>query len=173
MSKSVNFKETERRISLYYQNIKRIKKLKNRIVTLEEQLKEILIEMKELKNFKMELYLNMGIDYSKQVIKSYANPTNEVEREIYKYIDDLRKKCILTKKRILRAKDKIRGYEYINQDIEFCINSELSEDEKKLLELKYSEKESIEYIAEILFTGARSTTYRKREDIIKKLSKII
>lgn len=173
MSKAKNdFKETERRVKLYYRNKKAIEKLKNKSNRLDVQIGDVLKEMRELKRFKAEVYSNMGIDYSKELIQTSSNSENAVEKEIYKYIEDLRRKCILNKKRMLKTNDRIREFEYINQDIEFSIN-ELTEEEKRFLELKYSENKSIEFIARNLFTGARSTTYRKREEIIKKLSKLI
>lgn len=172
MGKLKDFKETERRVYLYYRDKKAIEKLRNKVNKLEKQIGDILREMRELKSFKAEVYSNMGIDYSKELIQTSSILESTVEKEIYKYIENLRKKCILNKKRILKANDRIRELEYINQEMEFCIN-ELQEEEKRFLELKYSENKSIEFIASNLYTGARSTTYRKREEIIKKISKLI
>ncbi|UBK93102.1 hypothetical protein KLF37_07185 [Clostridium perfringens] len=170
--KREEIKELENRVKLYYKNKKTIEKLKDRVIKLDRHTGDILREMRELRNFKAEICSNMGIDYSKELIQISSPPGSEVEKELYKYIENLRNDCFINKRRKIKTEKRIRDFEYINQDLEFAIN-QLTEEEKRFLELKYGEGKSIEYIALNLFTGARSTTYRRREEIIRKISEII
>lgn len=170
--KREEFKSLENRVKLYYKNKKAIEKLKDKAVKLDKHTGDILREMRELRNFKAEICSNMGIDYSKELIQTSSLPGSEVEKELYKYIENLKNDCFINKRRKIKTEQRIREFEYINQDLEFAIN-ELTEEEKRFLELKYGEGKSIEYIALNLFTGSRSTTYRRKEEIIKKISEII
>jgi hypothetical protein len=46
----------------------------------------------------------------------------------------------------------------------------LSEESKRLLEWKYGEGKSVEWIATEMFGGARATAYRKREELVEDIA---
>lgn len=164
-----SFRKTEGRLYRYYKDIKLIEKLKNKIVLLWKQKEQIKKEKVELKNLNIDVGLNMGIDYSKEKIQSSSTGTGEAEKEIVKYISNLDKQYRSTVKRILKTNARIREIELQLQDMQYNL-SMLSEENKRFIEWKYGECKSVEWIATEMYAGARSTAYRKREEVISDIA---
>lgn len=163
------FRKTEGKLYRYYKNLRFIQKLKRDLNLLNKQKNEIENEKVELKHLQIEVYSNMGIDYSKEKIQSSSSGIGEAERETMNYIDNLNKQldCIIRK--ILKTKSKIREIEFEISDIEFNINM-LSEESKRFIEWKYGEHKSVGWIAVEMYGGARSTAYRKREELVENIN---
>lgn len=166
------FKKIEARLYRYYNQLKLIEKLKNKVVLLWKQKEQIEKEKVNLKYLKIDIGLNMGIDYSREKVKSSSSGIGEAEREIIKYINDLDKQLKYIIRKIVKTNSKIRELELQVQDMEFNL-SMLAEENKLFVEWKYGENKSISWIANEMYGGARSTAYRKREEIIEDICKCI
>lgn len=111
----------------------------------------------------------MGIDYSREKIQSSSSGMGEAEREIIKYIENLDKQLKYTVRKILKNNARIREIELQIQDMQFNL-SMLNEESKRFIEWKYGEEKSVEWIAEQMYQGARSTAYRKREELVEGIA---
>ncbi|GIM29879.1 hypothetical protein CPJCM30710_25450 [Clostridium polyendosporum] len=159
------FRKTEGRLYRHYKQLKLIQKLKNKVVLLWKQKEQIQKEKVELKYLDIEAGLNMGIDYSREKVQSSSDGSSEAERETIKYIEDLDKQYKNTVKKMLKINARIREIELQVQDMQFNL-SMLSEESKRFVEWKYGECKSIEWIATEMYAGARSTAYRKRDELM-------
>lgn len=166
------FKKTEGILYRYYESVQVIARMKSKISFIDKKLEEIKSEMKNLNNFEADVYCNMGIDYAKDPVQTSASGSNEVERAMIKYINNLEKvyKSYLDEKLFLI--EEVRKIELNNHDIEFNINS-LNDEVRKFVELKYRDKESMKWITVELFAGIKSTAFRKREEVIFNIARWI
>ncbi|MBU3195666.1 hypothetical protein KPL26_03185 [Clostridium algidicarnis] len=163
------FRKTEGRLYRYYKQLKLIEKFKNKVLLLWRQKEQIEKEKVELKNLNIGTELNMGIDYSRDKIQCSSSGTGEAERETIKYIDNLDKQLKYVIRKMLKSNARIREIELQIQDMQFNL-SMLSEESKRFIEWKYGEEKSIEWIAERMYGGARSTAYRKREELVENIA---
>ncbi|SHJ52711.1 hypothetical protein SAMN02745163_02071 [Clostridium cavendishii DSM 21758] len=163
------FRKTEGRLYRYFKQLKLIEKLKNKVVLLYKQQEAIKQEIHNLKNLKIETGLNMGIDYSRDKIQSSSDGSGEAERETIKYIENLEKEYRYVVKKMLKINARIREIEIQIQDMQYNL-SMLSEESKRFIEWKYAELKSIDWIAVEMYGGARSTAYRKREELVENIA---
>ncbi|GKX65633.1 hypothetical protein [Inconstantimicrobium mannanitabidum] len=162
------FRKIESRLYKYYRDIKLIEKLKRKVVLLYKQVEAISKEKVELKHMSLDTYTNLGVDYSREKIQSSSTGTSEAERETIKYIDKLEKERINKIKKMQKTNCRIRTIEEEQEDMRSNIEM-LNEENKRFLEWKYGEQKSMDWIAIEMFQGARTTAYRKREEIIQDL----
>lgn len=163
------FRKTEGRLYRYYKQLKIVEKLKNKVVLLWKQKEQLQKEMVELKHMNIETGNNMGIDYSGDRIQSSSSGVGEAEREVIRYINNLEREYNYTVKKMLKTRAKIRDIEVQIQDMQFNL-AMLNEESKRFIEWKYGEEKSIEWIAEEMYAGARSTAYRKREELVEDIA---
>lgn len=163
------FRKTEGRLYRYYKQLKIVEKLKNKVVLLWKQKEQLEKEKIELKHLNIETGTNMGIDYSRDKIQCGSSGVGEAEREVIKYISNLERDYNYTVKKMLKTRAKIRDMEVQIQDMQFNL-SMLNEESKRFIEWKYGEEKSIEWIAEEMYGGARSTAYRKREELVEDIA---
>lgn len=163
------FRKTEGRLYRYYKQLKIVEKLKNKVVLLWKQKEQLEKEMVELKHLNIETGNNMGIDYSRDRIQSSSSGVGEAEREVIRYINNLEREYNYTVKKMLKTRAKIRDIEVQIQDMQFNL-AMLNEESKRFIEWKYGEEKSIEWIAEEMYGGARSTAYRKREELVEDIA---
>lgn len=167
------FRKTEGRLYRYYNQLKIIDKLKNRVVLLYKQKESILKEMKELNKLEIDTELNMGIDYSKDKIQSSGTGSSAAENETIRYIENLQIDYKETMKRLQETNSRIREIELEIQDMQYSIESLEDKEYGKLIELKYKELKTMDYIAAELYQSARTTAYRKRKEMVEELSQYI
>ena len=163
------FRKTEGRLYRYYKQLNIIEKLKNKVVLLWKHKDQIEKEKVELKHLNIDTGLNMGIYYGVDKIQSGGSGVGEAEREVIKYIDNLDRELRYVARTILKTNARIREIELQIQDMQFNL-SMLGEESKKFIEWKYGECKSIEWIAEKMYGGARSTAYRKREELVEDIA---
>lgn len=163
------FKKTEGILYRYYESNQIIARMKSKVKFIDQKLEEIKNEIKNLNNFEADVYSNMGIDYSRDAVQTSASSSNEVERAMIKYIDNLENlyKAHLDEK--LKLNDEVTKIELLNHDIEFNINT-LNDEAKRFIELKYKEKLSMKYISTELFGGVESTAFRKRQEFVSNIA---
>lgn len=160
------FENTEGRLYRYYRNLKEIEKLKKVIETLNKQVEQIEDKIRNT-NVKIDYYQS-GMAISEKVQTS-LNCASYAEREIIKAIEKLERELIQKKKKILKLEARIREKEEQIADMDYNI-SMLSEEYKRFLEWKYGERKSIDWIATEMYGGARTTAYRKRDELIESIA---
>lgn len=162
------FKKTEGRLYRYYNYLKLIDKLKYKTVTLYKQIESIDYDLRTT-NIRIDPVESRSIDYSKERVTSSGGGISYAESEIMKAIDKLEKEHIYKKKKLLKTNARIREIEEEIADMKYNLSS-LSEESKRFIEWKYGENKSIEFIAKEMYQEARSTAYRRREEIIEEIA---
>lgn len=166
-------KETFRKIEVslceYFKQLKLIKKFKQKINLLKKQQEEIKEEMRSLKALNIDSYTNMGIDYSRDPVQTSSTGSGEGEIRTLMYINDLEKEYQRKVEHIYRMNAKIRNIEVEIEDMKNILEH-LDEEQRKFIDWKYGEKKSIEWIAVEMLGGAKSTAYRKRNEIISTIA---
>lgn len=163
------FRKTEARLYNYYKQLKILEKLKCKIKLLKMQQSEIELEMKNLNNLTLEVYANMGIDYSRDKIQTTSTGTGESERETIKYITRLEKERDHKVREIMKCNARLREIDLQCQDMKYNL-SMLNEECRRFIEWKYGENKSIEWIGEEMYVGSRATAYRKRDELIEGIA---
>lgn len=161
------FRKTEGMLYRYYKSIGVINTLKIEIEQLKRHKEAIREDIKET-NVSIVADLNMGVSYGEKVQTS-ATGMSYAEKEMLAQIEKLEKNLVYVTRKILKKKAKLREIETNNISIKNNIES-LGEEEKRLLEWKYSEKKSLDWIAVEMFQGARATAYRKREELVNNIA---
>jgi hypothetical protein len=162
-----NFRKTEARIYLYYQQLKLIDKLKHKVVILYKQLESIKDDLKNT-NIKIDPVESRSFDYSRERVTSSNNGTSYAESEIIRAIENLEKEYIYKKRKMFKIHTRIRHMEEEIEDMRYNL-SLLNEESKQFIEWKYGEKKSIEFIAQKLCI-APATAYRKREELVEEIA---
>lgn len=161
------FRKTEGRLYRYYRQLKQIEKLKNIVVLLWKQKETIERDIKET-NVSIDPE-SKSIDYSQDRVTASSDGCSYAEKEIIRAIEKLEKELIYKKKKILKLRARIREMEEQTEDMNYNI-SMLSEEAKRFIEWKYGEGKSIDYIAAEMYAGARTTAYRKREELVENIA---
>lgn len=165
------FRKIEGSLYGYFKQLKLIKKFKQKIVLLKKQQEEIKEEMRSLKALNIDSYTNMGIDYSRDPVQTSSSGSGEGEIRTLMYINDLEKEYQRKVENMYKLNAKIRDIEIEVEDMKHNIE-QLDEEQKKFIEWKYKEGKSIEWISIEMLGGAKSTAYRKRDEIIKSLAEL-
>lgn len=160
------FIKIEDRLYGYFKQLKLIDKYKQKIILLKKQQEEIKEEMKCLRELNIDSYTNMGIDYSRDFVQTSPAGAGEGELRVIKYINNLEKELERKVIAISSINSEIRKIELEVEDMKNNLNL-LDEEQKKFITLKYKNKKSVDHIAIEMLGGARSTAYRKRDEIIK------
>lgn len=161
------FKKTEGRLYRHYRNKKEIEKLKSRVVLLWKQKEQIEQDIRTT-NVQIDYYQS-GMALGERVQTSSFG-TSYAEREIVKAIEKLERELLHKKRKILKLHARIREKEEQIADMDYNI-SMLSEEYKRLIEWKYGENKSLAWIATEMYAGARTTAYRKREEIVENIAR--
>lgn len=166
MNKEI-LKKTESKLYNYYKEKKMMYTLKDNIINLEKRLEEIKEDIKYI-NVSVDDYKSVGFD---ERVQTSLKAGSIFENQICAEIGKLEQEYTFMLRKILKAKRQLRDSEnYINK-----FNSKmemLEEEDKKFLELKYGDSASITTIARKM-NIAQSTAYRKREEMIEMVYKLI
>lgn len=161
------FKKIEGKLYNYFKEKKMIYTLKDNIISLEKRLEEIQEDIKYI-NVSVDTYKSVGFD---ERVQTSLKAGSTFENQICSEIGKLEQEYTFMLRKILKAKRQLRDSEnYINK-----FNSKmemLEEEDKKFLELKYGDSASIITIARKM-NIAQSTAYRKREEMIEMVYKLI
>lgn len=160
------FKKTEGRLYRHYRNLKEIEKLKSRVVLLWKQKEQIENDIRNT-NVKIDYYQS-GVGFGERVQTS-STGTSYAEREILSAITKLENELVEKKKKILKLHARIREKEEQIADMDYNIQM-LNEEHKRLIEWKYGENKSLDWIATEMYGGARTTAYRKREELVESIA---
>lgn len=157
-------KEMEEKLYDFFRNENKLDILRNQISILKKQIESI---NEDLKNCNVSIdvpYYSAGFDEKVQSSRSY---TGEAEREVMRETEKMLSRVRNKKFEIENLKELIDVIEIdimkFNQIFKF-----LSEDELKLIKLKYKYRKSEEFIAAELIIS-QSQTNRIKNRILKKI----
>lgn len=159
------FKKTEGRLYRHYRQLKDIDKLEYVCRELESQKEKIRKDIQET-NICLEEE-SRSITYEERVQTSSSG--SYAENEVVRQIENLEKEWKYVRKKLLKKKARIRELERQVASLKYNIGM-LSEESKRFIEWKYGECKSVDWIAAEMYGGARSTAYRKREELVEDIA---
>ncbi len=143
-----DIKDLKNKISLYYDNQKRIKIYKEKLDILNQKSKEIETEITGLnlqENLRTDIY---GVNYDRIIVNG-GKKESFVEREIERIYKKFEEELEELQNDIVVTKETIRRLEKANLDM-MCHISQLNEFQQKILELRYKDKKRIYEVAGLL-----------------------
>ena len=160
------FKETEGLLYRYYEYKLNKNRLEREIESIQLTLKDIESDIKTA-NVNIDYYQS-GMQISERVQTS-STGSSHAETEICKEIGRLEREHKKEFRKLLRKKYELRAYKKLIEFMDENIRT-LSEEDKRFLELKYGDKNNIIQIS-MKLNIAKSTAYRKREELIENISR--
>lgn len=159
MSKKIGIRE-------YYEILREIKGLSER---LEDTRKRKKYYKALLEGRNIDLNTDLGCQkYSDEILGQGGKPSSKVEQEIERKYSQYEEYYVHAIKEENYLEDRIYNLELDIKDIEYMLKR-LTDDEIKVLELKYKHRKPIKRIVIELFGGARTTAYRCIKDIEAKI----
>ncbi|MGG7176213.1 transcriptional regulator [Clostridium paraputrificum] len=159
------FRKTEGRLYRYYKSKNDIYKLEIEIESLENRKQVIEHDIKS-SNVTIDYYQN-GIGITERV-QSSSTGTSYAETEMCKEIEKLEREHLRVTKKILKSKAKVRDIEEFINHMDHNIE-QLSEEDKRFIELKYGDKKNILQIS-LIINMAQATCYRKRGELVQAIA---
>jgi chromosome segregation ATPase len=165
------FRIIEGRLYSHYRQLNEMEDIKDKVLVLENQLKQIENDMQNI-NFKIDPCLNMGIDYSRERIQTSSSGTSYVESSIEREITKLENEKDYKEKKIRKLKYRYRTLEEQTTTLSKNIGI-LNEEFKRFIEYKYDKQKSIRWIGEEMYQGVKSTAANRRKDILEEVYKFL
>ncbi|WP_409068821.1 hypothetical protein ACFLKB_17445 [Clostridium sp. FAM 1755] len=162
------YTRTEERLYRYFTSKKELDKLKNRVNHLSNRIEII---MDKIKNNNVTLGEESRSRTYDEIVQTSSNGTSYAERELVRQIEKLEIELGEKIKKKGKVEYKIREME---EEISVMENnlSSLNEENKKFIEFKYGENKSVDWIAVEMFGRARSTAYRKKNELIERVAQL-
>lgn len=156
------FDKTESMLYRYFNSKKKIVAINNEISNLIYRRDKVEYDIKHA-NVAIDYYQN-GIGIQERV-QSSPSGSSYAENQMCKEIEKLEREHLQLNKIILRRKAKIREMEAFINHMDNNI-SQLNEEDKRFLELKYGDGKNPIQISMIL-NIAQATAYRKRDELVE------
>lgn len=115
-----------------------------------------------------------GIDYSGVRVQTSPSLCGIPERQtliLFDEIERLEKELEQKVRRKLKVQAKLRDYESRIAHVDYAVRK-FDENTKRLIEYRYGEGSSFEYIGRVLNMG-RNTARRRREEIVELVAKLL
>lgn len=162
-----NFKDTEKKLRLYYQNPRKIKELEYRCKILEEQRDNIYKDMKDINILiDPDLGLSIGISERVQTSPKWGGYTeNKMISQMQKLYDE----WVEVRKKILKIHAEIRELKMQTIDIGFIIER-LDDEDRNFIKLKYGSGRDISNVQLAFKTYSSESGVRRKK---KKLLSMI
>lgn len=158
----MNYQKVEGILYSHYRKKKRLQSLNSRLIRINNRVERLNRDIKEC-NIDLEDTMK-AIDYSRDSIQS-GGVTSNIERELERATDKILKDLEISVKEKWKTIKKIRDLEKQVENIELLLE-ELTEEELRIVELKYGEQLNDREVSERLYM-ARSTMQRKKGTIIE------
>lgn len=159
------FRRTEGRLYRYFEDKQKIKCLELECIDLDQQKERIRKDIQETNVFIEEESKSMSYE---ERVQTSTNCTSYAERALINEISNLEKEWIYIRKKLLKKRTRIREIERRVSHIKNNL-AMLSEENKRFIELKYGDKQSLEEIGQVL-NIAKTTAHRKREELVENIS---
>ncbi|KOR24173.1 hypothetical protein [Clostridium sp. L74] len=160
------YAKTEGRLYRYFRDNRELGKLKSRVSHISKRIETI---MDKIKNNNVTLEEESKSIIYEERVQTSSNGTSYAERELIRQIERLELELGENIKKKGKLEYKIREIEEQISVMENNLSS-LNEESKRFVECKYGEGKSIDWIAVEMFGGARSTAYRKKDELIESIA---
>lgn len=157
-----NYKRAEGMLYNHYKRKDRINRLVSKRIRLEYRIDNLKRDIRECR-YELDSTLQ-GIDYSKDKIQTNS-VTSSIEQELLLAEERVLRELEYTIREKRKTQEKIRYLEKKIDETEILLE-DLAEEEKQILEMKYSEKMSDKIIADML-NMSRTTIQRRRTELIE------
>ncbi len=168
------FKKTEGQLYGYFRDLDEIETLKQEYKEFKEQEESIEYDIKSC-NVTVEPDMHMSPSFDERV---QISPTGEsvAEKGIIREIENLENELDYVKRKIRKIRARIRELNRRMAKFKKVLTvPPLSQESMNFITYKYKESEdgrckSVDWIADKMYSGVRSTTYRKREEIVENIA---
>lgn len=163
------FQYTEKRLYEFYEKLGEIERTKHSIEIAENQAKGIEWDIHNTHIY-IKSETNMGIDYSTPRVQS-SSKTSPQENDLINQISGLERELLEKRKDINRLRKCRRLLESAVDEMEYNIYvspQRLSVEARELVEYKYRDHHSLQWIADKTFCSKSGVEY-KRKEIVKNI----
>lgn len=161
------FDKTEEQLKRYYRYKKQINKKYRKVETLEDQIKAIDNQIRNVHNYIILDVFPPSAGIGERVQASISG-SSYMEKEMDNEVTKLEKIKVEKIKQKIKAESKIMEMKSFIRMIDTNIES-LREEDKRFIELKYGDKKEIPYIA-MQLNMAQATAYRHREELVENIA---
>lgn len=163
------FQYTEKRLYEFFENLEELEKTKRIIELAQSQMKEIEEDIRNT-NVYLDPVANMGIDYSTPRVQS-SSKSSPQENGLMAAVERLEKELKKKQDTIISLKERRRLLEDITEDMNdniYLSPQRLSDESRALVEYKYKEHHSLQWIADKTRCCKSGTEY-KRKKIVESI----
>lgn len=168
--KSEVYKKVEERLYDIYEKIREVENIERECESLKLHSDMIKRDIQNA-NVEMEADINMGVNYSSIKVQTSNSGGSYIDSELVRAITKLEEEWRYVRKKLLKKGQRIREIERSISYIRGKLDT-LDEESRMFINLKYNERRSVVDVADHL-SMAKTTAYRKREEILSTVSKWI
>ncbi len=155
------YRKTEGIMYSHYRKKKRVERLRGKLIRVELRIDRL---MADIRNCRVNLRDTLkAIDYGNDKVQNNSTQSN-IERELEKAVDVLILELEQAQREKRKTAEKIRYVEKKTDDIDVVLE-QLTEEELRIVELKYGDKMTFRQIAEAIHSN-RSTIQREKDKIV-------
>lgn len=163
------FQYTEKRLYEFFENLEELEKTKRSIELVQSQMKEIEEDIKTT-NVYLDGEANMGIDYSTPRVQS-SSKSSPQENGLIAAVERLEKELKKKQDTIVKLREHKRLLKDITEDMNdniYLSPQRLSDEARSLVEYKYKEHHSLQWIADKTRCCKSGVEY-KRKSIVESI----
>lgn len=162
------FKRTEGRLYGYFRDLKEIETLEQECEELKAQEESIEWDIKNCNvSVIPDAYMSPNFD---ERVQTSSTGESAAEKGIVKEIENLENELKYVMRQIRGNRFRIRQLKRNTARLKKVLTvPPMSEEMMKFIEYKYKMNKSVDWIANEMYGGVRSTTYRKREEILENI----
>lgn len=165
MNKS-HYERIENTLYLHYERIREKKRISKRLLYLDDRRVKL---QKDIENMNISFNCIGGIDYLVERVNSTFNTNSSMEKDLDRGMTKLENQYKATLLNIINLKRRLRAIEDSISNVDILL-SELNEDERELVLLKYGHMESYRRIGDLV-NCSHTTASREIDRIIGELKR--
>ncbi|MGN2371870.1 transcriptional regulator [Clostridium cagae] len=161
------FDKTEEQLKRYYRYKKQINKKYRKVETLDEQIKAIDNQIRNVHNY-ISLDVFPPSSGCGERVQASISGSSYMEKQMENEVTKLEQRKVEKIKQKIKTESKIMEMQSFIRIMDTNIES-LREEDKRFIELKYGDKKEVLYIA-MQLNMAQATAYRHREELVKNIA---
>lgn len=162
--------KTEEKLFKYYNDKKKIHKLERMSEDLEEQIKKIDNQIRNVHNY-ITLDTDLPAVGTGERVQTSISSSSYMEREMENEVTKLENRKVEKIKEKINLENKIMDIQSFIRSMETNLEY-LSEEDKRLVEFLYGEKMKVPYVA-MRLNQAQATCYRRKEDVLENIADLM
>ena len=162
--------KTEEKLFKYYNDKKKIHKLERMSEDLEEQIKKIDNQIRNVHNY-ITLDTDLPAVGTGERVQTSISSSSYMEREMENEVTKLENRKVEKIKEKINLENKIMDIQSFIRSMETNLEY-LSEEDKRLIEFIYGSKKKVPYVADKLNMSV-CTCYRRKDDILINISQFM